>query len=258
MRAILAVVLVAATAGCLGEPAQEPQPVAHYRWGLDGCQYVIAVMTLPRERLLPLLPEGFEPRPAQDSLPGAEMGELHADAYNCAKGTALDGGRLGDVDYGSFYVPVDPPAELREPGYEAYFVKLDFILADGLRAPMLKEAGLPVHGGEATVSSPDGVHWSAVLDMSTAGKFVVEGVAGPAQPQEAPLPFIEHSPLTGGGLALWHARLHDATFATGIGTIQLQGPMAEVAGAPSLPVTFSAGTWNLDQADLTFPIAWPA
>ena len=255
---LVALLLTAACAGCLSGPVEVAPAATRYLWGLSDCQYVIAVVTVPADRLAALLPSGFAPRPGRGSLPGAETGELHADAYTCGGAVGLDGRPLHEVEYGSFYVPVDPPAELREPGYEAYFVKLDFLAPDASRTETLLEAGLPVHGGEAFAKSSDGVHWSAMLYMPQVGRFGFEGIAGPPEPQGAPLPFVEHSPLAGGGLALWHARLHGATFATGVGTLSLEGPMAEVAGAPQVPVTFSAGTWNLDEADLTFPIAWPA
>lgn len=252
---------VAMAAGCLDHPAGEAPTTITYQWGLSDCQYVIAVATVPRDRLAPLLPSGFEARPARASVPGAglgeDLGELHADAYTCAGGVGLDGRPLREVEYGSFYVPVEPPAALREPGYEAYFVKLDFLAPDALRTPALSEAGLPAHGGEANAASADGIHWTAFLDMPHVGRFGFEGVAGPPEAQAAPLPFVEHSPLDAGGLAVWHARLHDATFGAGAGTMTLEGPMAEVAGAPTVPVTFSAGAWNLDEADVTFPVAWP-
>lgn len=32
---------------------------------------------------------------------------------------------------------------------------------------------------------------------------------------------------------------------------------AEIVGAGRHPVTFIAGEWNLDEADVTFPVRWP-
>lgn len=256
MRVVLLVALLAA-AGCLDQAGGQAEDVRPHTlpWGLSDCSYVIAVMPVPSDRLQPLLPEGFTPLPSRNGLPGD--GELHADAYHCAGGVGLDGRPLADVQYGSFYVPVEAPDELREEGYGAYFVKLDFIAPDGEHTDILAEAGLPAHSGRASATQTGATLWSAELAMETAGGFTFEGISGPATAQDGPLPFIEHSPLTSGGLALWHARLHHASFSTGVGALLLNGPMVDVVGSNVVAVTFSAGAWNLDEADVTFPVAWP-
>ncbi|MHB1261634.1 MAG: hypothetical protein ACYC2H_07940 [Thermoplasmatota archaeon] len=65
--------------------------------------------------------------------------------------------------------------------------------------------------------------------------------------------------MAGGGLAKWHARLHDATLAEGVGMLTPSpGLASEIAGADQRAVQFLAGTWNLDEATVTFPLAWPS
>lgn len=267
--ALLAVLaLAAAAAGCLGDAPAEAGPRT-YPWGLEECRYAIAVVPLPASTLQPLLPPGFTPRrtlpPEAAALPGAPDAELHADAYQCAGATGLDGGRVQGASYGSFYVPVEAPAGVADPAYPAAFVKLDFLAWDPARAQVLQDGGLPAHRGVAAVVH-EGARLTALLafheDAQGAGDlggFSLTGAFGPAEPQEGDLPFLEATPLDGdgGGLAVWHARLHDATFATGTGILRVEGPLRDVVGGEAVPVRFATGTWNLDQADVTFPIPWP-
>lgn len=258
---------VLALAGCASPPPDELAPPQSgpttYPWGLMECDFVIARVPLPPETLQPLLPEGFAPLVVGDQ--GGAMGiaptaELHLDAYECRHGIAFDGSPVALPRYGSFYIPVVPPLELREPGYEAYFVKLDTLQSDDNTRAVLEAGGLPVHEGDAEVRpDPLGI-WTATLELEGGGGFQLQaGIVGPPTEQEAPLPFIEFTPLGGGGLARWHARLHDATFHEGIAQLTPSpGLAAEVAGSETRTVQFIAGTWNLDEADVTFPIAWPA
>lgn len=258
---VLALLLAVPLTGCLTVLDDTESGPRTYPWGLEQCRYVIAVVPVAAERLQPLLPEGFTPRrsqPAGTEVLGLPDGELHADAYACDGATALDGGRLDGAMYGSFYVPVEPPQALADPAYPASFVKLDFLSWDLAAQDWLVSQGLPAHPGVAAVL-PEGQRLTAFLSMDEgAGPgFTLVGTFGLAEAQVGDLPFLEATPLAGGGLAVWHARLHDATFARGAGVLQVQGPLRDVVGGDSVPVQFSTGTWNLDQADVTFPVAWP-
>lgn len=259
MRAAVLAVLLA---GCLAPvPAGGAPPAASpatYAWGLADCAYVIAIVPVDAGALAAVLPEGFTPLPGRVALPGRDA-ELHLEAYRCAEGVDLDGGALADVAYASAYVPVEPPPELREDGYDAYFVKLDFLVPDAPRRTTLAAAGLPARAGSAEVALAP-ARASAAVALEGAGAWTFEGVAGPEDGQDAPLPFVEHTPVADGrGLARWHARLHDATFASGAGVVTFEGAswMRDVAGADRVPAAFLAGAWNLDEADVAFPIAWP-
>lgn len=265
MRSLAAVAVFGLLAGCASD-ASEPVtdavadgPTTH-EWGLVDCDFVIVRVPAAPEDLQPLLPPGFTPAVSGEAaFAGLPTAEFHLDAYECRHGVAFDGSPIAFQKYGSFYVPVVPPEALREPGVDAYFVKLDTLQSDENTRAAFEAAGLPVHEGDAKVEPGIGV-WTVELGMGGAGGFVLEeGVVGPASDQAAPLPFIEFTPVAGGGLARWHARLHDATFREGLGLFTPSpGLASEVAGPERRPVQFLAGTWNLDEADVTFPIAWPA
>ncbi|MEA3137346.1 MAG: hypothetical protein QOC71_1627, partial [Thermoplasmata archaeon] len=226
-------------AGCLAATPDPPAPMASgpttHQWGLVECDFVIARVPVAPEDVQPLLPQGFTPvLAAPDAGAGlVPTAEFHLDAYECRHGVAFDGSPVALPRYGSFYVPVVPPSELREPGYDAYFVKLDTLQSDDNTRAVFEAAGLPVHDGDAQAGPGLGGLWSASLALEEGGGFALAtGVVGQPTPQGAPLPFIEFTPLAGGGLARWHARLHDATLYDGVGQFTPSPGLAtEVLGA---------------------------
>ncbi|HLE95855.1 MAG TPA: hypothetical protein VI997_00660 [Candidatus Thermoplasmatota archaeon] len=266
---VVAALASAAAAGC-AVPADSPSdevadaapPTAH-AWGLAECAYVIAVVPVDPARLAEHLPEGFAPAPSLlRVLPAGPRSSIELDAYHCASGVALDGAALADVSYGSYYTAVAAPEELEEDGYDAVFVKWDFLVPDETRRATLVAGGLPARGGSSavavTAAPAGGVFVEAVLALDDGGGFALRGVASAPDTQDEPLPFMEYTPLDRGGLARWHARLHDATFASGEGVVEIApGWVRDVVGADRAPATFIAGDWNLDEADLAFPIEWP-
>jgi hypothetical protein len=271
--ALVAVLALASLAGCASPPAPLPveEPNAGtpktttYAWGLSDCEFIIVRAQVPVKTAQALLPPGFAPAPSSLAV-GSGGAEFHMDVYDCAGGIDLDGHKRDDVAYASFYVPVIPPDELREDGYGAYFVKLDTLELDDDRREALLEAGFPIHGGQSHVTpDPTGTTWDGFADLRDGtkgtGGFILRGATmAPTEPS-GELPFVEYTPLAEGGLARWHARLHDSEIAAGTGTVLVSGFAAEVLGsrnpAEPIPVEFLAGTWNLDEADVTFPIAWP-
>lgn len=270
MKLLLAVAVAstAAVSACLDAPLVGDPPVDapvlepfRFPWGLSDCAFVIAVVPVEPAKLAKVLPPGFAASPTRLSLvPAGPTGALELDAYRCRSGVGLDG-PLSPVEYGSYYVAVDPPEQLREAGYHAYFVKFDFLVPDGPRRATLASLGLPARPGSAavTVASLDaGGPVSAQLDPGPAGGFRLTGTVAPPEDAGSALPFMEFTPIPG-GLAKWHARLHDARIGSGAGTLEVVPGSwaAELVGSPRVPVTFAAGQWNLDQADLTLPIAWP-
>jgi hypothetical protein len=248
--------LLALFAGCASSPvapASPPLPAEAWPWGIEGCAFVIAMAPVDAQRLQQHLPEGFQPAQAGQA-------EVHFDAYDCRGATGPGGGDLGPTQYGSVYVPVSVPAPLKVPGYGLYFLKTDFLVPDdGVRALFLGH-GFPAWDGRVSIdASAAGAAWQVSSDLGDGGGFAFTGAAGPASPQQAPLPFVEYTPLAGGGLARWHARLHDASIASGRGLLRVQGGWAEdVVGAGPVPASFIAGMWNLDEAGVEFPVPWPA
>lgn len=245
-----------------GAPPPGPTPApATYPWGISDCGFVIVSIPVDEDRLSARLPTGFELRPtALGNLPAGPRGTIELDAYTCRSGIGFNGSIPG-VQYGSYYATVIPPGELREPDVRAYFVKWDFLVPDAERRGVFDNAGLPAHdgSGEVSIAGPGGLV-AASLVLADAGGFRFAGTIGPLEPQAAPLPFMEYTPLaSGGALAQWHARLHDARIGEGTGEVELLAGswLVDVVGASRVPATAIAGVWNLDEADVTFPVVWP-
>ncbi|HUR67632.1 MAG TPA: hypothetical protein VM370_00170 [Candidatus Thermoplasmatota archaeon] len=249
-----------ALAGCLAAPAAPASDgVAPRTWRIDGCAFVIAVVPVDEAALAARLPEGFALAPSRlPALPGIPRGAVELDAYQCAGG-AWFGRNATPLAYGSHYAAVAAPDALQQEGYDATFVKWDTLVADDAARASLALAGAPVHDGDALVTI-DGARLTASLSFDDGTGFSLTGALQPPAAQGAPLPFMEFTPLAGGSaLARWHARLHDARIGSGAGVVQLpEGSwVREMVGAPSAPVQLIAGTWNLDEADVAFPVAWP-
>lgn len=229
-----------------------------FAWGIDSCAFVIAAVPVDEAALAARLPAGFGLAPGRLApLPAGPRATVELDAYACEEG-AWGNATLRGLAYGSHYASVILPDALRDPGYDAAFVKWDTLVADADARAALARAGAPAHGGDARVSiaSPT---VRAALAFDDGGGFALTGTLGAQRAQETPLPFVEYTPLAEGGLARWHARLHDARIATGAGIVELpEGSwVRDLAGAPRVPVTFIAGAWSLDEADVAWPIAWP-
>lgn len=249
MRAAVVAFLLA---GCLGAPAAPVEPASGgtLRWGIEDCAFVIVAVPVDEAALAALLPEGFRLRAsALATLPAGPRATLELDAYRCTRGR-WGNATSEDLSYGSFYAAVEPPEALREDGYEAYFVKWDPLVQDAdARASMLA-AGLRAHEGEAVVGGT-GSSVTASLTLDDGSGFSLTGVVGVGDGTGDPLPFMEFTPLEGGDLARWHARLHDAIIYPGTGVVELSpGWVRDLVGEDRAPATFIAGTWNLDEADV--------
>lgn len=259
MRA-LPLLFALALAGCaasLDAPSASDGPTT-LAWGITGCAFVIAAVPVDAVALAAFLPEGFALAPGRlADAPAGPRATIELDAYHCERGIGTEG-ETAHVDYGSYYTAVVPPDALREEGYDAYFVKWDHLAPDAARRDALAAAGLPAHDGEAPVLIQQGIV-DAQLTFEDGGGFRVTGAMGPLGAPGDPLPFMEYTPLANGtSLARWHARLHDASIGSGAGVVELQpGWVRDLVGADRAPATFIAGRWNLDEADVTFPIKWP-
>lgn len=249
------------TAGCFASPVAQPAegPTSAGApsggpWRIDSCAFVIAAVKVRAADLAPHLPSGFA------AITQAGVAEIHFDAYRCGEVSWLGAAPIADAGYGSVYVPVVAPTALREPGYGNYFVKYDTLVTDADAQSALEDAGLPARAGDATVEltalAGGAFAIDASLDMGAVG-FRVTGSGAAGQAQDGALPFVEYTPLAQGGLARWHARLHDANIAPGAGVIEIRGWPAVALGVDRAPATLIAGTWNLDQADVSYPIPWP-
>lgn len=243
-------------AGCLGAPpappGPDPQGSASFRWDLHDCTWVAVNLPADPQRLQAHLPEGFTP--AAGGLVGTAGGGtfIDLDAYQCAAVTGL-AGPLPDVAYGSAYVRVEVPEERRVEGYDAYFVKWDFLVPDAPRRAAFTRLGLPAVTGEAEVPPAAAGPYAARLALDGgAGGFALQGAL--AQPLEAGrVPFVEFTPLASGGLARWNATAAYGGF-QGAGVVTLApGWVADVVGQTQLAVTFAAGPWELTNATMVVP-----
>lgn len=253
------VVLVLAAAGCAAPgdgPASDPSASPPMPWGIDRCAFVIAAVPVDPAALAAFVPDGFTLRPGRlSALPAGPSATIELDAYRCASGRWGDA-EIADMAYGSHYVAVDPPADLREEGYGAYFLKWDVLVADDAARARLAAAGVPAHAGDALVEIDETLGTvRAALGFQGGGGFTLEGAMGSPGPPGGTLPFMEFTPLAGGGIATWHARLHDAEVASGTGVVSLppESWVREIVGAERAPATFIAGVWNVDEADVRTP-----
>ena len=261
MRALLPAVLL--LAGCLAAPTHEgaaaADPALTMAWGVEECAFVIVAIPVDYAALAARLPAGFRLAPGTlGLLPSGPNATIEFDAYRCER-VRWGSETTEDASYGSYYTGVLPPSALRQAGYNAYFVKWDVLVADDAARETLAAAGVPAHAGAAQVRI-DGPTITASLGFDDGAGFSLTGAmrTPPASASAAPLPFTEYTPLEGGNLARWHARLHDAPFGQGAGVVELSpGWVRDLVGADRAPATFIAGTWNLDQADVAAPIVWP-
>lgn len=249
-----AVVLFLLAAGCVAASPSASLPQTH-PWGIAQCAFVIASVPVDEAKLAARLPPGFAPAPG--ALAAASRASLDLDAYQCEGGVGLDGAPLQRVTYGSHYATVVAPAALRQAGYNATFVKWDFLAPDKSALARLRAAGFPAHDGSASVTLQGATVGGAVA-FADGGGFTVMGTVQAPEPAAAPLPFMEFTPLGNGSLAVWHARLHDAAIGSGAGVVTLApGWARDLVGTEQAPASLIAGTWNLDEADVTFPVTWP-
>lgn len=243
--------------GCLS-PALDPDAAAvapardeALTWALQRCTFVIVSIPADAGAVRARLPEGFTLRPgALDPL----RASLELDAYRCERGR-WNGTWIDDMSYGSAYVPVTPPAALQEEGYEAAFVKWAPLVADDAARATMRAWGIDAREGDARVAI-EGPLVTASLGLDDGGFALTGTLAGATTPVEE-LHFVEFTPTAEGGLARWHARLHDASYASGQGVVTLApGWIRDAVGSESAPATFIAGAWNVDEADVA-PLAIP-
>lgn len=224
-------------------------------WGLSGCRAVIALVPVEPSAVQPHVPEGFTatvpdsvaavlpPDPRLDAVLGIE-------ALDCAEGIGLHGA-VADLDYGSFFTFVEPPAHLAAPEHDLHFVKWDVLVPDAPRRDVLRRHGVAARDGGTDLttwlSGAGGTAFDVGLTFEGGEGYRLRGVAG------APTPFtgsfIEHS-ATSTGLATWTTSYDAASAVGGTGTVQLAaaGFPARVVGRTLADAYFLVPT-GLDFTD---------
>lgn len=233
-------------------------------WGLSGCRAVIALVPVEPAALQAHLPEGFTatvpdsvaavlpPDPRLDAVIGIE-------ALDCAQGVGLHG-TVDDLDYGSFFTFVDPPAHLAAPERDLHFVKWDVLIPDAPRRDVLRRHGLAARDGavafETWLPGAGGTAFDVDLAFEGGEGYRFRGVAG--APTAFTGSFIEHSPATG-GLATWTTQYDAAAASGGGGTVELApgGFPAQVLGRTLADAYFLVPT-GLDFTDGAIVLPPPA
>ncbi|HVF52231.1 MAG TPA: hypothetical protein VNC78_01355 [Actinomycetota bacterium] len=188
-----------------GKAASKPTVIP---WGLNDCDGVIGFSPVSAESIQPFLPEGFTatvpddfraalpPDPRVDAVLGLE-------AFRCADGVGLSG-IVPDLEYGSLFTFVEPPAALADSRYPWSFVKWDTLVPDAPRQTALAKRGLPARLGEAVffgwAVTPVGIPFDVILRLEEAGNYGMTGIAAAATAFDAK--FIEYMPGDR-GLAQW-------------------------------------------------------
>lgn len=230
-------------------------------WGLSGCRAVIALIPVDPEAIEEHLPAGFSavvPDSVRAVLPPDPrlQAVLGLEALGCEAGVGVKS-TLTDVDYGSIWTFVEPPAELADPDHPLSFFKWETLVTDPASRRLLSSRGVPVTNGEADFASWNETPLGIGLDVSlrlgedTTHRFV--GAAG--APTEFTGAFIEFSPARG-SLSEWRT-IYDAEVAYGGGGLVEMEPgsfPAEVAGENDAQAYFLVTTGlDFTEASITIP-----
>lgn len=184
------IVLLAALAGCVTPAAEQAAPTptptgsatspAPMTWTMSGCNFGVALVAVPASAVQPFVPEGFrvlsvaetgaEGQVGQDLPNPQEDGNIGFEVFQCESGEGLDGA-IDGVVYASVFTGVEPPAELRRD-VQNHFVKWDVLIPDAPRRGALAAAGIPAHGGNASVET----EVAAASATSYRGTVTIDGL----------------------------------------------------------------------------------
>jgi hypothetical protein len=219
-------------------------PPRSLEWRLTGCDGVVALVPSTPQALQPHLPAGFTafvppavaaalpPDPRLRAVVGLEV-------FDCAEGSGLRGS-VGRQQYASVFTFVQPPAHLRNKGFDLDFFKWETLVPDTPRREALAAAGLPVEDGSvaldlasARTSSASPVYAvDATWRTASGGRHRFTGAA--AAPTTFAGTFVEYQRATG-GLAEWQSRYGAPAANGGGGRVELApGSLpARILGAQS-------------------------
>lgn len=262
MRVPLLALLVLA-AGCVapleGAPGEDagiggPAATTSLPWELRECRYFIADVSVPAERLQPLLPEGFTVAAAPGPLAPVTGGGpyLGIEAFSCASGTGLANETVAPIAWASFYTPVEGPAELM-PADHLVFVMWDTLVPDAARRDLLAARGLPVRAGEVAFEDGPGGVTTLTFSLDGLGAFTLRG-----GPTTAGSPFagdfVEYMEGDDGALAAWRTHYEAETLASG--PVVVESPagswIAEVVGGERVQGRHITGTWSFTNGTISW------
>lgn len=220
MRTIFAALLALALAGCATTPDAEPSPedpgaeeARVLPWSMAGCRFGVALIEVPASAVQPFVPEGFRVLSVAETgaegqagvdLPNPRAdGNLGFELFECDSGLGLDNATVSPMAYVSIFAGVEPPEDLRRD-VQNHFVKWDVVIPDEARRLALAAAGLPVHAGNATVSTQvaggAATSYTGRATIDGIGEFAFEGSSAAPLPDGA---FVEYT-QTPDGLVAWN------------------------------------------------------
>lgn len=226
-------------------------------WGIAECAAAITFIPVDAAAVTPHLPEGFRAvAPSEIGLPAPV--DLQGDAtisvelFTCGGTTGPDGNESEGGAYGSVFVTVEPPEELKDPDAGLHFVKFDTIVSNAALREALLAAGVPAVEGEATIDVPlvgAGTMSGRIGDAPYSMRLAYP----PTPPADMTLTFVEFTPVAN-GLVAWKAT------ATGVsgsasGTIELApGSLpAEVVGSTTTQMWALLFEGSFSEATITLP-----
>ncbi|MGQ0536485.1 MAG: hypothetical protein ACT4PT_10475 [Methanobacteriota archaeon] len=229
-------------------------------WGLDSCDFVVAFIPVAADRVADRLPEGFRAlSPAELGLPPDMRGDatVSVEAFTCPSGVGLNG-TVEEMTYGSLFITVEPPEELKEPDTEMYFVKYDVLIPDEDRREALAAAGVPARAGTAAFTQhhalPGGTIFVGSIAFDDTESYGVNGFA----PQDAGsfegFNFVEFTPVPG-GFVTWRSAVDITRDQAGTGYVRVaQGTwLADIVGVERAPASFLSLTGSFVDASITLP-----
>jgi hypothetical protein len=262
---LLAAVLVFSVAGCLTvEPTADPTPstpqtnrAALIPWGLEDCTFIVANLPVDTARLQARMPAGWSPRP-YSTLEGIEIGSrLGVESFACKQGTGLNG-KINDLAYASIFASVNPPAEYRIQGVDAFFLKWEVLIPDEDRREHLLAAGVPARDGLTSVTLSRTAAGAATVDAQTTiegfGTITFRSATDPMV-STSEFSFIEYTE-TPDGFVAWRGNATGTDVSRIIAevTVPAGSWVADLMGASTI-VTTSGGTgsYSFTNATITKP-----
>lgn len=269
MRAVLLLLATVLAAGCLdqlrGDLEAEPVPAfsAVMPWRLDECQYAIAIVPADPAAFADRVPEGFRVLAVNEipGLPAREepraRGNLGIETFACAGGSGVnETANLTDVQYGSVFTFVEPPAALRDPNATYHFVKFEVLVPDAERQALLVAEDIPAMNGTAVFSRYQDVGPASVVQSRLAllnDTYDLEAASGAPMEALASISFVEFS-VGEHGFTIWHANVTSSAVTGGVGQLLVgeESWVADVVGT-RVQAYYLAGRGSLTEGSIKIP-----
>lgn len=181
---------------------------------------------------------------------------MGVEALYCDSSAALDGA-IQCVPYVSYFAPVIPPDNRRDPDVRYHFVKWDVLIEDEALREELADHGVPAEPGDASFDRDVQVADQILFDTTgTVGDETSRLSGAGNQPDAEPeaFEFLEFTE-TDDGLVTWDVQVTDADVRAGSGRLEVPpGSLpADVIGSESTQAYMLAGSVNFSDATIRVP-----